>query len=92
MPLLSKEDGRVVFVASGSGPDAFSGCSQAMQARVRGADTREVRDNTQLDYLLLHTSPPCDAYHLRSLTYTCLCACLGTCMPWCLLALLAGCL
>jgi len=51
MPLLSKEDGRVVFVASGSGPDAFSGCSQAMQARVRGADTRVVRDNnTQLDH------------------------------------------
>ena len=37
LPCLDQDDGRVVFVASGSGPSAFADCSVEMQARVRAA-------------------------------------------------------
>ena len=41
MPLLNKDHGRVVFVASGSGTDAFSSCSAALQKQVRLANSRD---------------------------------------------------
>ena len=42
MPYLDQTDGRVVFVASGSGPEAFSGCSEEVKRRVVTAGREEL--------------------------------------------------